>query len=308
MGLTVAEKLIQAHLVSGRMAPGQEIGLRIDQTLTQDATGTMAYLQFEAMGVPKVRTELSVSYVDHNTLQDGFENADDHKYLQTVAASYYANPANATSPYDSLVVPRPDKGGYALELPPTLSADQVAHLTGLGDLGRLDESTRREIAMALSLTPSFRWAKQIHPTSPWVYYVSARGFVCLYPWVSPEEYFISPSMLTREFYNEGLPKNNLDRHAFITEVYLDEYGQGLMVTLSAPVYEGDSFRGVVALDFALMPWSGATLSGALPALAVWGLCGWGFVVSQQHRLVEVVPARAGNLTPLFIKHYQVGSA
>jgi homoaconitase/3-isopropylmalate dehydratase large subunit len=78
MGMNAAQKILSSHLVSGRMAPGEEIAIRIDQTLTQDATGTMAYLQFEAMGVPRVKTELSVSYVDHNTLQTGFENADEH--------------------------------------------------------------------------------------------------------------------------------------------------------------------------------------------------------------------------------------
>lgn len=81
-------KILESHLVEGRLEPGTEIAIRIDQTLTQDATGTMTYLQFEAMDVPRVRTELSVSYVDHNTLQDGFENADDHRYLQTVASRY----------------------------------------------------------------------------------------------------------------------------------------------------------------------------------------------------------------------------
>lgn len=85
MGLTVAQKLIKSHLVSGDMTVGSEVGLKIDQTLTQDATGTMAYLEFEAMGVPRVRTELSVAYIDHNTLQTGFENADDHRFIQSVA-------------------------------------------------------------------------------------------------------------------------------------------------------------------------------------------------------------------------------
>ncbi len=85
MGLTVAQKLIKSHLVSGDMTVGSEVGLRIDQTLTQDATGTMAYLEFEAMGVERVRTELSVAYIDHNTLQTGFENADDHRFIQSVA-------------------------------------------------------------------------------------------------------------------------------------------------------------------------------------------------------------------------------
>ena len=97
MGMTIAEKIISSHLVSGEMTPGSEIALRIDQTLTQDATGTMAYLQFEAMGIDRVKTELSVAYIDHNTLQSGFENADDHRYIQTVAKKYglrFSRPGN----------------------------------------------------------------------------------------------------------------------------------------------------------------------------------------------------------------------
>ena len=97
MGKTIAQKIIAAHLISGDMAPGTEVSLKIDQTLTQDATGTMAYLEFETMGIPRVRTELSVAYVDHNTLQSGFENADDHRYLQTVASKhgvYFSRPGN----------------------------------------------------------------------------------------------------------------------------------------------------------------------------------------------------------------------
>lgn len=86
MGLTIAQKIIKNHLVCGDMTPGSEIGLKIDQTLTQDATGTMAYLQFEAMGLERVKTELSVAYIDHNTLQSGFENADDHRFIQSCAA------------------------------------------------------------------------------------------------------------------------------------------------------------------------------------------------------------------------------
>ena len=88
MGKSVTQKIIEAHIIEGQWAPGEEIAIRIDQTLTQDATGTMAYLQFEAMGLPRVKTDLSVSYIDHNTVQIGFENADDHKYLQGVAAKY----------------------------------------------------------------------------------------------------------------------------------------------------------------------------------------------------------------------------
>ena len=97
MGMTIAQKIIAAHLVSGDMKQGSEVALRIDQTLTQDATGTMAYLEFETMGIPRVKTELSIAYVDHNTLQCGFENGDDHRYLQTVAAKhgvYFSRPGN----------------------------------------------------------------------------------------------------------------------------------------------------------------------------------------------------------------------
>ncbi len=97
MGLTIAQKIIRAHLLEGEMIAGHEIALRIDQTLTQDATGTMAYLEFEAIGIPRVRTKLSVAYVDHNTLQSGFENADDHRYIQSVAKKYgirFSRPGN----------------------------------------------------------------------------------------------------------------------------------------------------------------------------------------------------------------------
>ena len=97
MGKTIAQKIIASHLVSGDMTPGSEVALRIDQTLTQDATGTMAYLEFETMGIPRVKTEMSIAYVDHNTLQCGFENSDDHRYLQTVTAKhgvYFSRPGN----------------------------------------------------------------------------------------------------------------------------------------------------------------------------------------------------------------------
>ena len=97
MGLTIAQKIIKAHLLEGDMTPGSEVALRIDQTLTQDATGTMAYLEFEAIGIPRVRTKLSVAYIDHNTLQSGFENADDHRYIQSVAKKYgirFSRPGN----------------------------------------------------------------------------------------------------------------------------------------------------------------------------------------------------------------------
>ncbi|HEY3424556.1 MAG TPA: aconitase family protein, partial [Negativicutes bacterium] len=97
MTQTMTAKIISNHLVSGSMAPGEEIGIVIDQTLTQDSTGTMAYLQLESMNIPHVKTKLSVAYVDHNTLQTGYENADDHLFIQTVAAKHgivFSKPGN----------------------------------------------------------------------------------------------------------------------------------------------------------------------------------------------------------------------
>ena len=97
MGLTLTEKILKAHIVDGEFIKGTEIGIKIDQTLTQDATGTMAYLEFEAMGIPRVRTERSVAYIDHNTLQSGFENADDHRFIGSIAKKhgiYFSRPGN----------------------------------------------------------------------------------------------------------------------------------------------------------------------------------------------------------------------
>ena len=97
MAMNLTQKILSAHLLSGELIPGSEISIRIDQTLTQDSTGTMAYLQFEAMGVKRVKTKKSVAYIDHNTLQTGFENADDHYYIQTVTKKhgiYCSKPGN----------------------------------------------------------------------------------------------------------------------------------------------------------------------------------------------------------------------
>ena len=97
MGQNLTQKILTGHLIEGELISGSPISIRIDQTLTQDATGTMAYLQFESLGLDRVRTELSLSYVDHNTLQSGFENADDHRFLQSTAAKfgvYFSRPGN----------------------------------------------------------------------------------------------------------------------------------------------------------------------------------------------------------------------
>ncbi|MBN1218896.1 MAG: PAS domain S-box protein [Anaerolineae bacterium] len=172
--------------------------------------------------------------------------------LRAAAQAYYTNPGAEPSPYYGMLAPRPNKGGYAMErIQPPFSQDQLANLTGLGELERDDASFRREIEMALSLTPMFGWAKQIHPAATWVYYTSARDFISMYPWVSADDFFFNPDFYEHGFFKDGRPENNPNRESFITEVYKDEAGQGLMVTLAAPVYEGDTFRGTVALDFTL---------------------------------------------------------
>ena len=97
MGKTLTYKILEQHLKSGQMKPGSEISIGIDYTLTQDSTGTMAYLQFEAMGIPRVKTKKSLAYIDHNMLQSGSENADDHKFIETVAKKhgiYFSRPGN----------------------------------------------------------------------------------------------------------------------------------------------------------------------------------------------------------------------
>lgn len=117
MGLTLTEKILNAHIVDGVPEKGTEVGLKIDQTLTQDATGTMAYLEFEAMGVPRVKTEKSVAYIDHNTLQSGFENADDHRFIGSAAKKhgiYFSRPGNGICHIVKPEIPSGIEPGYAV--------------------------------------------------------------------------------------------------------------------------------------------------------------------------------------------------
>ncbi len=173
MGLGVAQKLIRQHLVEGETAPGREIAIRVDQTLTQDATGTMAYLQFEALGVPRVRTRLSVSYVDHNMLQTGFENADDHRYLQSVAAKYgivFSRPGNGIC--HQVHLERFAAPGQTL-----LGSD--SHTPTAGGMGMLAIGAGGlDVAVAMAGGP-------FHFTMPRILNVRLRGR--LRPWVSAKD-------------------------------------------------------------------------------------------------------------------------
>jgi len=173
MGKSLTRKILEKHLVVGEYLPGKEIGIKIDQTLTQDATGTMAYLQFEAMGLKQVKTELSVSYVDHNTIQVGFENADDHKYLQSVAAKYgiiYSKAGNGIC--HQVHLERFGKPGKTL-----LGSD--SHTTTGGGIGMIAIGAGGlDVAVAMG-------GGEFYITCPKVYKINLKG--ALKPWVSAKD-------------------------------------------------------------------------------------------------------------------------
>ena len=173
MGKTVTEKILAAHLVEGRMEKGEEIGIRIDQTLTQDATGTMAYLEFEAIGIPRVQTELSVCYVDHNLVQSDFRNADDHQFLQSIARKYglfFSPPGNGIS--HQIHLERFGMPGKTL-----LGSD--SHTPTGGGLGMLAIGAGGlDVAMAMA-------GKPFYLVMPKVYGIKLTGK--LNPWVSARD-------------------------------------------------------------------------------------------------------------------------
>jgi len=190
MGLTVAEKIIETHLVSGKMQPGSEISIRIDHTLLQDATGTMAFLEFMAIGVPQVRTELSASYVDHNLLQADFRNADDHRFLQSAAAKYgvvFSRPGNGVSHQvhlERFSVPGKTLLGSDSHTPTNAGSSMLA--IGAGGL---------DVAMAMAGQP-------FHLLMPKIVGVKLTG--ALQPWVSGKDVILE--MLRRLTVKGGLGK------------------------------------------------------------------------------------------------------
>jgi len=173
MGKSLTRKILEQHLKVGEYVPGSEIGIKIDQTLTQDATGTMAYLQFEAMGLKQVKTELSVSYIDHNTIQVGFENADDHIYLQTVASKYgiiYSKAGNGIC--HQVHLERFGKPGKTL-----LGSD--SHTTTAGGIGMIGIGAGGlDVAVAMG-------GGEFYLTCPKVYKINLTGG--LQPWVSAKD-------------------------------------------------------------------------------------------------------------------------
>ena len=205
MAKSLTYKILEGHLASGKLEPGNEIGIRIDQTLTQDATGTMAYLQFEAMGIPRVRTKLSVSYIDHNMLQAGFENADDHRFLQSIAAKYgiyFSRPGNGIC--HQVHLERFGVPGQTL-----LGSD--SHTPTGGGLGMMAIGAGGlDVAMAMAGQPFYL-------TAPTVVLVRLTG--SLPPWVSAKDIIL-------EVLRRRTVKGGLDR--------VFEYGGPGVETLSVP--------------------------------------------------------------------------
>ncbi len=205
MSQNIVEKILKAHLREGDYVVGQEIGIRIDQTLTQDATGTMAYLQFEAMGLPAIKTDLSVSYVDHNTVQVGFENADDHKYLQSIAARYglvFSRPGNGIC--HQVHLERFGKPGTTL-----LGSD--SHTPTGGGVGQIAIGAGGlDVAVAMG-------GGNFYLTAPKVYLVKLTGE--LKPWVTAKDVVLHMLSLLSTKGNVGV---------------MLEYGGPGVATLSVP--------------------------------------------------------------------------
>ena len=213
MPKNLVQKILEEHLAEGKLVPGEEIGLRIDQTLTQDATGTMAYLQFEAMGIPRVRTRLSVSYVDHNMLQTGFESADDHRYLQSVAAKYgifFSRPGNGIC--HQVHLERFGQPGATL-----LGSD--SHTPTSGGMGSLAIGAGGlDVAVAMA-------GGAFYMTVPKVLGVELRGR--LQPWVTAKDIILE--LLRRltvkggvgklvEYFGEGVGQLSVPERATITNM------------------------------------------------------------------------------------------
>lgn len=213
MGLNITQKIIKKHLISGEMKAGDKISIKIDQTLTQDATGTMAYLQFEGLGIPRVKTKLSVSYVDHNTLQTGFENADDHLFLQTIAAKhgiYFSRPGNGIC--HQVHLERFGVPGQTL-----LGSD--SHTPTQGGLGMLAMGAGGlDVALAMGGQPFFL-------NMPEVVLVKLKGK--LSPWVSAKDIILE--LLRRltvkggvgkviEYGGDGVAKLSVPERATITNM------------------------------------------------------------------------------------------
>jgi aconitate hydratase len=213
---TLAERILQEHLIEGKLETGKEIGLRIDQTLTQDATGTMVYLEFESMGIPRVQTELSVSYIDHNIIQTDFKNADDHRFLQSMAAKYGV----ILSPPGNGVCHHVHRERFGIPGKTLVGSD--SHTTTGGSLGMLAMgSGGMEVAMAMAGKPYYIYTPKI-----WGIYVEGE----FQPWVSGKDLILE--LLRRytvkagvgkimEFFGPGMKNLDISARGTIANMSVD---------------------------------------------------------------------------------------
>ncbi len=171
--------------------------------------------------------------------------------LRVSAQDRLASPGPAASQYTALLGDIPEREGYGLiGLIPPPDPDTHLNLTGLGHLPD-EPAVRREIDGALALEPMFRWVREIYPDTPWVYYLSRQRFMCVYPFIPFDGFFMDEDFYGMDLFARGMPQTNSDRRPYITDAYVDEAGKGLMVTVGAPVYLGDDFRGIVGFDLTL---------------------------------------------------------
>jgi PAS domain S-box-containing protein len=211
--------------------------------------------------------------------------------LRVAAQNALATPGPAASRYAALLGDIPDRGGYGLVgLAPAADADTHLNLTGLGRLPE-DPVIRREIDGALALDPMFRWVKGMYPQTPWVYYLSHARFMCVYPYIPFDGFFMDDGFYDMDLFARGEPQNNTDRRPYITDAYVDEAGKGLMVTVGAPVYRGDDFRGIVGFDLTLDSLSESLRMGPLSGESV-------YLVNDKAQIIASArPMETGTATP-----------
>ncbi|MBD2056173.1 GHKL domain-containing protein [Oculatella sp. FACHB-28] len=224
-------------------------------SLVTVVSSSLFYLQFRSRYQNELEQLQARFLQEASSLNYLVKGASDHVHsLKTEAEFYLATHSSEETP--SLLLSQlqnlPEEDYYVLDqIQPPFTKDMVGNVTGIGSVEQISPDVKREIEMALSLNPLFQASRENIPNLAWVYYISESRFVNIYPWVSSSEYLIKESDYDQDFYQLGLPENNPQRQIFWTHAYTDTAGKGLMVTISAPIYDKDNFLGTIALDFTL---------------------------------------------------------
>ena len=212
----------------------------------------LIYTQFTSKVDDELQRMVKRSDYQVRMLNDAAKNAlKTVEGLRTVVEDYTARSDSIESGYSKYLGDIQGKDGYGLSrLKPEERSNVHLALTGLGSYEG-NAPLKKELETALSLEPIFKWVKSVYPETPWVYYLSRRRFMVIYPYVSPDDFFMDDAYYDLDLFVKGRPENNPERKSYITEVYEDEAGKGLMVTVGAPIYHADSFMGIVAFDLTL---------------------------------------------------------